>query len=84
MIKNYTLVFMYSVFYSCSIFMKLEFSQQTFKKSSNIKFHENPSSESLVVPCRHSDRRTDDGQTDGKEDRHDEANSCCSQFCERA
>jgi hypothetical protein len=31
--------------------MKLEFSRQTFKKSSNIKFHENPSSGSRVVPA---------------------------------
>ena len=36
-----------------------------------LKFHENPSSGSRVVPC---------GQTD----RHDEANSRFSQFCERA
>jgi len=35
-----------------------------------MKFHENPSSERQVVPC---------GQTD----RHDEANSLFSQFCER-
>jgi len=42
--------------------MKLEFSGQIFEKNSNIKFHENPSSGSRVVPC---------GQTD----RHDEANS---------
>jgi len=25
-----------------------------------------------------------DGRTDGQKDRHDEANSCFSQFCERA
>jgi hypothetical protein len=41
------------------------------KKSSDIKFHQNPSSGSRVVPC---------GLTDG----HDEANSGFSQFCERA
>jgi hypothetical protein len=29
--------------------MKLEFSQQTFEKYSNVKCHENPSSGSLVV-----------------------------------
>jgi len=51
--------------------MKLEFFRQIFEKYSNIKFHENPSSESRVVPC---------GQTD----RHDEANDRISQFCERA
>jgi hypothetical protein len=42
--------------------MKSEFSWQIFEKYSNIKFRENPSSGSRVVPC---------GQTDG----HDEANS---------
>ena len=39
------------------------------KKHSNIKFHENPSSGSRVVPC---------GRTDG----YDEDNSGISQFCE--
>ena len=46
--------------------MKLEFSQQVLEKYSDIKFHENPSSGSRVVPC---------GRTDGRTDRHDEANS---------
>jgi hypothetical protein len=32
--------------------MKLEFSPQILKKYSNIKFYENPSSGSSVVPCR--------------------------------
>jgi len=45
--------------------------RQCIEKHSNIKFHENTSSGSRVVPC---------GQTDG----HDEANSRFSQFCERA
>jgi hypothetical protein len=36
-----------------------------------MKFHEIPSSGSRAVP-------------DGKTDRHDEANSLVSQFCERA
>ena len=43
--------------------MKLEFSRQILEKYSNIKFHENPSSESRVVPYeridRHIDRQTD-------------------------
>jgi hypothetical protein len=39
--------------------MKLEFSRQIFEKSSNIKFHENPSSESRVVQCLWTDGRTD-------------------------
>jgi len=50
--------------------IKLEISRQ-FSKNSNIKFHENPSSGSRVVPC---------GQTDS----HDEDNSRISQFFERA
>jgi len=38
--------------------MKLEFSRQIFEKYSSIKFHENPSSDSRVVPCRRTDRQT--------------------------
>jgi len=55
--------------------MKLEFSRHSFEKYSDIKFNENASSASRVVPC---------GRTDGRIDRHDEANSRFSQFCERA
>jgi hypothetical protein len=51
--------------------MKLEFSRQIFEKYSDIKFNDNPSSWSRVVPC---------GQTD----RHEEANSHLSQFSESA
>ena len=36
--------------------MKLEFSRQIFGKSSDMKFSENPSSESRVVPCGRTDR----------------------------
>jgi len=65
-----------------SFLMKLEFSPQIFKQCSNIKFNENPSSESRVVPCgrtdRQTDKRTDDGQTYG----HDKVNSRFLQFCE--
>jgi hypothetical protein len=39
--------------------MKLEFPREIFEKYSNIKFHENPSSGSRVVPY---------GQTDGQID----------------
>ena len=53
--------------------MKLEFSRQIFEKYSNIKFHENPSSGSRVVPYGRTDRRTN---------KHDEANSHYSQFFE--
>jgi len=35
--------------------MKLEFSRTIFEKSSNIKFHENPSSASRVIPCGQTD-----------------------------
>jgi len=38
---------------------KLKISEQTFEKFSNMKFHENPSSESRVVTCGRKDRRTD-------------------------
>jgi len=51
--------------------MKLQIPRQIFEKSPNIKFHENPSSGSRVVPC-------------GRTDRHDEANSRFPQFYERA
>jgi hypothetical protein len=46
---------MSSTRYSCQILMKLEFSRQIFEKSLNIKFHKNPSSGSLVVPCGQTD-----------------------------
>jgi hypothetical protein len=49
--------------------MKLEFSQQTFEKYSNIRFHENPSSGIRIVP-----RGWTGGQTK-ETDRHDEASS---------
>jgi hypothetical protein len=51
--------------------MRLEFSRAMFWKYSSIKFHGNPSSGSRVVPC-------------GRTDRHDEANTRLSQFCEGA
>jgi len=35
--------------YSCQVLMKLDYSLMIFKKFSNIKFHENPSSGSRVV-----------------------------------
>jgi len=57
--------------YSCQILMKLEFSRQIFEKYANIKFNQNPSHGSRLVPCRRTDR-------------HDEANSRFSKFCERA
>jgi len=53
--------------------MKVEFSLQIFENS--IKFDENPSDASRVVPC---------GRIDGQTDKHDEANSLFSQICEHA
>jgi hypothetical protein len=50
-----TLVFMYSTLYSCPILMTLEFSQQIFEKSSDMKLKENPSRGSRVVPCGRTD-----------------------------
>ena len=59
--------------------MKVEFSRHIFEKYSHITFHENPYSESRVVVGGQMD-----GRTDRQTDRHDEANSPFSQFCERA
>jgi len=39
--------------------MEFEFSRHTLEKFANIKFHENPTSESRVVACGQTDRRTD-------------------------
>ena len=50
--------------------MKIEFSPQIFEKYSNIKFHENPSSGSRVVPC-------------GRADGHEETDSRLSPFLRR-
>jgi len=45
---------------SCQTSMKLEFSRHIFGKYTNIKFQENPSSGSWVIPCgrTRTDRRT--------------------------
>jgi hypothetical protein len=51
------LVFLYSTGYSCQFWVQLEFSRQIFGKYSNIKFHENPSSESRVVPYMRTDMK---------------------------
>jgi len=44
--------------YSCQIVMKLEFPRRSFKKYSNIKLYENPSSRTRVVSCGQTDGRT--------------------------
>ena len=54
---------MQSIPYCRQIIKKPEFSRQFFEKSSDAKFHGNPSTESRVVPCERTDGRTD-GQTD--------------------
>jgi len=69
--------------------MKLYRSRQTFKKYSNITFHENLSTGRRAVPCGRTDRQTD-RQTDTHTHTHththtpDEANSRHSQFCKVA
>ena len=45
--------------YSCPILIKLNFLDRSFEKCSDIKFHENPSSGSRVVPCGETDGQTD-------------------------
>ena len=50
---------MYSIRYSCQIIMTLKFSLHVFEKYPDVKFHDNPSSESRVVPSGQTDRWTD-------------------------
>ena len=54
--------------------MTVEFYRQIFGKSSNIKFHENPSNGGRVVPCGLTDGQTET-QRDRQTDAHDEGNS---------
>jgi len=49
-------VFMYSRHYSCQILIKHKFLQQIFEKYCNIKFHENLSNGSPVVPRGRTER----------------------------
>ena len=51
--------FVYRTRYSCQILIKVEFSRQIFAKYSDIKFHENSSSGSRVVPWGQTDWQTD-------------------------
>jgi len=64
--------------YSSQGLIKPELSRRSLEKSTNIKFHENPSMESRIAPC-HAE-----GQiyrlTDERTERYDKANSCFSQF----
>ena len=43
--------------YSCQILIKFKRSRQIFENNSNIKFHQNPSCGSWVVPCERADGR---------------------------
>ena len=43
----------------CQILMEPEFSAHMLEESATVKFHENPSSGSRVVPCGGSDVQTD-------------------------
>ena len=51
MIKKCVFVFMYSTPYNFQILINLEFSRPVFEQYTHIKFHENPSSVSRIVPC---------------------------------
>jgi len=55
---KHTYVFMSSTHYRCQILMRLEFSVQIFKISSNIKFHKNLSNRSRTVPRGQVERQT--------------------------
>jgi len=63
--------------YSCHITMKHKFSRKILETYPNIKFHETLFSGSSGVPCGRGHRRKD-----GRNERHDGANSRFSQFCE--
>ena len=52
-------VFMESTHFYCRFLMRLKFSRQIFEKSATIKFYQNPSSGSRVVPCWHTDGQKD-------------------------
>jgi hypothetical protein len=51
-------VFMQSTRFSCQILTTLGFSRQIFEKRLNIKFHQNSSCGSRVVPCGRKDGQT--------------------------
>ena len=65
--ERHIVIIVYWSSFSCRIVMKLNLLDRLKKKSSDVKFHENPSSGSRVVPC-------------GRTDRRDEANCHFSQF----
>ena len=63
-----TQVLTWSTRYSGRILIKIEFSRQVFKKSSDNIFYWNPSRESGVVPCGQKDGRME-GWREGRTDR---------------
>jgi hypothetical protein len=66
--------------------MRIEYPRQDFEKFLNIKFHDNRTSRSRVIPCGQTNRRIDvrtDGQTDRCTEIHDEANSRFLQFVQK-
>jgi hypothetical protein len=68
--------YMYST-HSCQLLIKLLYTQQIFGKQTQIFKKIRPMRAQLFS----TDRQTD-GRADGQTDRHDEANSRFSQFCE--
>ena len=56
--QKFAQIFMYGTPYYCQILIKLEFSRHIFKKSSYLKFHENPSNGSRVR-CGKTDRQVE-------------------------
>jgi hypothetical protein len=63
--------------------MKLEFSREIFKKYSNIKFQENPSSGSRVIPCGRKEERKEErkkgrmkGRKEGRNEGRKEGQTC--------
>jgi hypothetical protein len=60
--------------------MKVKFFRHSLETSSNIKFHEN---HPVAAQLFYADGRTD-GQAGGLKGRHDEADNCFPQFCERS
>ena len=72
--KKCTQIFMWRTRYSCQILMKDEVSRKIFLKIIKHKIWWIPAQCSRAIPCQPTSRRTD---------RHEEANSHFSQFCER-
>jgi hypothetical protein len=56
--EKWVLVFRWSTHYPCQILIKVEFCPQIFETYSNIKYYENMSSGSWVVPWGRADERT--------------------------